>query len=89
MAVASSRKPCESFKSPVGARHAATLDGGGSQPEERHGLAAAVLRITRRRKNPVRFFWGKTSFEDRRLDPYVLPTRLDRYWKQTEQGHGT
>jgi hypothetical protein len=28
--------------------------GGGSQKEERHGLAADVLRIDRRRKNPVR-----------------------------------
>jgi hypothetical protein len=37
-----------SFKSPVGARLQATQDGGGSQPEERHGLAAAVLRITLR-----------------------------------------
>jgi hypothetical protein len=32
---------------------------GGSQPEERHGLAAAVLRITRRRKTPVRVFFGE------------------------------
>jgi hypothetical protein len=36
-------------------------DGGGSQPEERHGLAAAVLRITRRRRNPVRGVFGKYS----------------------------
>jgi hypothetical protein len=45
-----------SFMSPLGARLEATQDGGGSQPEERHGLAAEVLRITRRRKNPVRGF---------------------------------
>jgi hypothetical protein len=37
-----------SFKSPPGARLEATHDGGGSQPEERHGLAAEVLRIIRR-----------------------------------------
>jgi hypothetical protein len=43
-----------SFKSPPRARLEATHDGGGSQPEERHGLAAEVLRIIRRRKNPVR-----------------------------------
>jgi hypothetical protein len=63
MALASSRQPCESFKSPLGARLDATHDGGGSQPEERHGLAAvAILRITRRRKNPVRgVFGGKYS----------------------------
>ena len=53
-ALASSRQPCESLKSPLGARPDATQDGGGSQPEERHGLAAAVLRIARRRKSPVR-----------------------------------
>jgi hypothetical protein len=47
------------FKSPMGARPEATPDEGGSQPEERHGLAAAVLRITRRRRNPVRGgVWG-------------------------------
>jgi hypothetical protein len=43
-----------SFKSPLGARLEATQDGRRSQPEERHGLAAEVLRITRHRKNPVR-----------------------------------
>jgi hypothetical protein len=47
-----------SFKSPLGARLEATQDGGGLQPEERHGLAAAVPRITRRRKNPVRGDFG-------------------------------
>jgi hypothetical protein len=43
-----------SFTSPLGAKLEATQDGGGSQAEERHGLAAEVLRITRRRKSPVR-----------------------------------
>jgi hypothetical protein len=38
----------------MGAGPDAPQDGGGSQPEERHGLAAAVLRIARRRKSPVR-----------------------------------
>jgi hypothetical protein len=68
-----------SFTSPLGARLKATQGGGGSQPEERHGLAAEVLRIIRRRKNPVRGVFGKIfpylpSFEERRLDPCVLPT---------------
>jgi hypothetical protein len=53
-ALASNRQPCESFRSPQGTRPKATQNGGGSQPEERHGLAAAVLRITRRRKSTVR-----------------------------------
>jgi hypothetical protein len=57
-ALASSRQPCESLRSPLAARPDATQDGGGSQPEERHGLAAAVLRITRRRRNPVRGGFG-------------------------------
>jgi hypothetical protein len=48
-----------SFKSPLGARPEATHDGGGSQPEERHGLAAKVLRIIRRRKNPARGVFGE------------------------------
>jgi hypothetical protein len=61
MAFASCRKPCDIFKSPLGARPDATQDGGGSQPEERHGMAATVLRITRRRKNPVRGVFGKNS----------------------------
>jgi hypothetical protein len=34
-----------SFKSPLGARLEATHDGGGLQPEERHGMAAEVLKI--------------------------------------------
>jgi hypothetical protein len=68
-----------SFKSPLGARPEATQDGGGSQPEERHGLAAAVLRITRRRRNSVRGAFGDIypyppSFEERRLDPFAIPT---------------
>jgi hypothetical protein len=60
-ALASSRQPCESFRSLVGARPYATQDGGGSQPEEWHGLAAAVLKITRRRKSPVGGLLGKHS----------------------------
>ena len=58
-AMASNRQTCESIRSPLGARPEATQDGGWSQPEERHGLAAAVLRITRRRKSPVRGVFGK------------------------------
>jgi hypothetical protein len=47
-----------SFMSPLGVRLEATQDGGGSQPEERHGLAAEVMRIIRRRKKMVRgAFW--------------------------------
>jgi hypothetical protein len=45
----------------MGARLMATQDGGWSQPEERHGMAAEVLRIIRRRKNPVRSLFGKYS----------------------------
>jgi hypothetical protein len=45
----------------MGARLEATQDGGGSQPEERHGLVESVLRIIRRRKNPVRVVFGKYS----------------------------
>jgi hypothetical protein len=67
-----------SFKSRLGARLEATQDGGGSQPEERHGLAAEVLMIIRRRKNPVRGVLENIpvppSFEERRLDPCALPT---------------
>jgi hypothetical protein len=48
-----------SFKSPMGARLEATQDGGGSQPEEWHGLAAEVLMIIRRRRSPVRGGFGK------------------------------
>jgi hypothetical protein len=43
----------------MGARHDATQDGGWSQPEERHGLTAAVIRIAHRRKSPVRGVFGK------------------------------
>jgi hypothetical protein len=68
-----------SFMSPLGARLEATQDGGGSQPEERHGVAAEGLRIIRRRKKPgTGGFWKifpyPTSFVARRLDPYVRPT---------------
>jgi hypothetical protein len=45
-----------SFVPPVGGRLQATENRGRSQPEKRHGMAAAVLRTIRRRKNPVRFF---------------------------------
>jgi hypothetical protein len=56
-----------SFMSPMGARLEATQDGGGSQPEERHDLAAEALRINRRRKNPVRGVFGKYSRTQRHL----------------------
>jgi hypothetical protein len=39
----------------------ATLDGGWSEPEQGHGLAAEVLRIIRRQKNSVRGVFGKYS----------------------------
>jgi hypothetical protein len=38
----------------MGTKLDATQDGGGSQPEERHGMAAEVHMIDRRQKNPVR-----------------------------------
>jgi hypothetical protein len=38
------------FESPMGARHEATQDGRGLQPEERHDLAAEVHRIDHRHK---------------------------------------
>jgi hypothetical protein len=40
-------------------RLGATQDGGGSQSEERHGMAVEVHGIDRRRKNPVRMVFGK------------------------------
>ena len=58
-ALASSRQPYESLRSPLGARPVAAQDGGWSQPEERHRLVAAVPRIARRRKTPVRGVFGK------------------------------
>jgi hypothetical protein len=58
MELASSRQPYE-FMRPLGGRMKATQDGGRSQPEERHGLAAAVLRIICNRKIPVRGVFGK------------------------------
>jgi hypothetical protein len=79
-ALASSRQPCDSLKSTVGAGLEATQDGGGSRSEERHGMAAAILRIDSRRENPVRgdsgkiFAYPTTSFVVRRLDPCVRPT---------------
>jgi hypothetical protein len=68
-----------SFESHLGVRRKAMHAGGGSQPEEPHGLAAEVLRIDRRRKNPVQrvfehIFPYTTSFAERRLDPRVQPT---------------
>jgi hypothetical protein len=60
-ALASSRQPCESLRSPMGARPDAPQDGGRSHLEERTCLAAAVLRIIRRRKNPVQGVFGKYS----------------------------
>jgi hypothetical protein len=42
----------------MGVRVGATHDGGGSQPEERHGLSAEVHMIDCRRKNPVRKVFG-------------------------------
>jgi hypothetical protein len=58
--LASCRQPYE-FMSPPRGRLKPTHDGGRSQPEERHGLAAAVLKIIRRRKNPLRGFFRKYS----------------------------
>jgi hypothetical protein len=43
-----------SFESLLGARRETSQAGGGSQPEERHGMAAEVLRIDRRQNNSVR-----------------------------------
>jgi hypothetical protein len=39
---------------PIEGRHDAKQAGGGSQPRERHGLAAEVFMINRHRKDPVR-----------------------------------
>jgi hypothetical protein len=47
-------EPYELFRVSLGAKLDATQDGGGSQPRERHGLAAEVHIIDRRRINPVR-----------------------------------
>jgi hypothetical protein len=47
-----------SFESLQESRLEASQDGGGSQPEERHGLAAEVLMIDSRLKNPVRRVFG-------------------------------
>jgi hypothetical protein len=78
MELASYRQPFE-FMPPLGGGLKATQDRGRSQPEERHGLVAAVLRIIRRLKNPVRrgfwkMFMCPTYFVARRLDPCVRPT---------------
>jgi hypothetical protein len=69
-----------SCKSPMGARLEATHDGGGSQPVERHGLAAEVLKIIRRRETMYGGFlenYSRTHHSSRSgdsLDPCVLPT---------------
>jgi hypothetical protein len=42
-------KACD-IRVSLGVRLGATHGGGGSQPEERHGMAADVLKIDRRRK---------------------------------------
>jgi hypothetical protein len=60
MQFASCRQPHE-LMPPLGERLKATQDGGRSQPEERHNLAAEVRSIIRRRKNPVRGAFGKYS----------------------------
>jgi hypothetical protein len=77
MAFASSRQPYE-FISPLGARLMTTQDGGWSQPEERHGHAAEVIRIIRRRKNPVRGVLENIPVPNifcvRRLNPCVRRT---------------
>jgi hypothetical protein len=52
-------QPCESRESPMMARREATHVGGGSQPDERHGLAAEVLRIDRRWKTRYEGFLNK------------------------------
>jgi hypothetical protein len=49
--------PCD-IQVSMGVRLGATHDGGGSEQEERHGLAAEVHMIDRRRKNPVRRVFG-------------------------------
>jgi hypothetical protein len=56
---ARSLSPTVSFKSPMGARPEATRDGGGSEPKERHGLAATVLRDHPPPENPgTGGLWG-------------------------------
>jgi hypothetical protein len=69
-------QPCD-IQVSLGVRLKSTQDGGGSRPEERHGLAAEIHKIDRRRKIPV--FSDKqlpypTSFEAWRLDQRVRPT---------------
>jgi hypothetical protein len=63
MALASSRQPRESFKSPWGrGMMLRTTEVGRSR------RSGTVLKITRRRKNPVRgVFWGKYSRTHNRL----------------------
>jgi hypothetical protein len=44
----------EEVEPPIVRRHDANETRGGSQPDEWHSLAAEVLRIDRRRENPVK-----------------------------------
>jgi hypothetical protein len=66
-------KPYMDVEPPMGARRDAKQVGGESQPEKRHDLTAAVLRIGRRRKNPVRrvsvTIFVPGIFQGRRLVP--------------------
>jgi hypothetical protein len=78
MELASCRQPC-GFMPPLGGRLKPAQVGGRSQPEERHNLAAEVLRIVRRRRNPgTGGFWKifpyPTPFVARRFDLCVRPT---------------
>jgi hypothetical protein len=58
-------------------RHNVKLAGGGSFSEERHSLAAEILKMDKPpMKKHVQRVFGEifphsTSFEERRLDPYV------------------
>jgi hypothetical protein len=61
MELASCLQPCEFMPCEFMGRLLATQDGGWSQPEERHGPAVAVLRVIRRWRYPVRFFFEKYS----------------------------
>jgi hypothetical protein len=46
------------LESPEEGRLDVSHAGGGSQPKERHGPAAEVHRIDRRRENPIRRIFG-------------------------------
>jgi hypothetical protein len=66
--LASCRQPCE-FMPPMGGRVKATHDGGRLQPEERHILAAAVLRIIKNSCGRWGFISGRDThtYHDRDL----------------------